>query len=154
MRRDLDDSTEETFEEWRRVVGPLMSLNPDPDPLVPILDDARITTVQVNLAWFENEGDAMDLRPELVNVRCPTLVLVGEHDPVYPVALAEEIVTAIPDGLAGFKWCRTQRMTSLPTTLSSRTALSVSSSLISHSRTLRRLERTGAGQETRHPGRR
>ena len=100
MRRDHDDPTEETFEEWRRVVGPLMSLNPDPDPLVPILDAARITTKQVNLSWFENEGNAMDLRPDLANVRCPTLVLVGEHDPVNPATWVEEIVTAIPNGLA------------------------------------------------------
>lgn len=100
MRRDHDDPTEETFEEWRRVIGPLMSMNPDPDPLVPIFDAARITTKQVNLSWLENEGNAMDLRPELANVRCPTLVLVGEHDPVNPIAWAEEIVTAIPSGLA------------------------------------------------------
>ena len=56
--------------------------------------------MQVNLSWFENEGNAMDLRPDLANVRCPTLVLVGEHDPMYPIALVEEIVTAIPNGLA------------------------------------------------------
>jgi proline-specific peptidase len=100
MRRDLADPTEESFEESRRVIGPLMSLNPDPDPLVPTLDAARITTKQVNLSWFENEGNAMDLRPELANVRCPTLVLVGEHDPLTPIASVEEIVAAIPNDLA------------------------------------------------------
>ena len=56
--------------------------------------------MQVNLSWFENEGNAMDLRPDLANVRCPTLVLVGEHDPLYPAAWVEEIVTAIPNSLA------------------------------------------------------
>jgi pimeloyl-ACP methyl ester carboxylesterase len=38
-------------------------------------------------------------RPALRNVRCPTLVIVGEHDPLIPVNLAQEIVAAIPDTL-------------------------------------------------------
>jgi pimeloyl-ACP methyl ester carboxylesterase len=42
---------------------------------------------------------ALDLRPALRNVRCPTLVIVGEHDPLIPVGLAKEILAAIPDGL-------------------------------------------------------
>jgi len=100
VRRDLDNSTEETLAEWRRVCGPLMSVNPSADPLVSIFDAARITTMRVNLSWFENEGNAMDLRPELANVRCPTLVLVGEHDPLNPVAWVEDIITAIPNRLA------------------------------------------------------
>jgi pimeloyl-ACP methyl ester carboxylesterase len=33
-------------------------------------------------------------------VRCPTLVLVGEHDPLNPPALGAEIVEAIPNGRA------------------------------------------------------
>jgi pimeloyl-ACP methyl ester carboxylesterase len=40
------------------------------------------------------------LRPDLERVSCPTLVLVGEHNPLNPPALASEIVEAIPDGRA------------------------------------------------------
>ena len=112
MRRDLDNSTEETLAEWRRVVGPLMYVNPNADPLVPIFDDARITTMQVNLAWFENEGNTMDLRPDLVNVRCPTLVLVGEHDPMYPSPWPRRSSRRSRTVWRGCKWCRTQRTTS------------------------------------------
>jgi len=42
----------------------------------------------------------MDLRSDLRAVRCPTLVLIGEHDPLNPPALGAEIVDAIPNGLA------------------------------------------------------
>ena len=33
-------------------------------------------------------------------VRCPTLVILGEHDATIPTHLGREIVEAIPDGLA------------------------------------------------------
>lgn len=95
--RAYDSPSEETSEEWRRVLGPLMSLRKD--PALDRLRAARIETGDVN-RHFLPEGKAMDLRPGLQAVRCPTLVLVGEHDPLIPVHLAQEIVEAVPDGLA------------------------------------------------------
>ena len=102
VRRDLEASCEETLAEWKRVISPLTSVNPRPDPLLAVANAARIETFEVNVHWFETEGEgfAMDLRPELRNVRCPTLVMIGEDDPLNPVSVAEEIVAAIPDGLA------------------------------------------------------
>jgi len=100
VRRNLEAPTAETKAEWIRVCGPLLSLNDDPDPLVAAHDAARILTMEVNLHWFEQEGNGMDLRAVLCNMRCPTLVLLGEHDPLTPKYLAEEIVSAIPNGLA------------------------------------------------------
>ncbi len=41
----------------------------------------------------------LDVVRELGRVRCPTLVCVGEHDPVTPVAASREIADALPDGL-------------------------------------------------------
>jgi proline iminopeptidase len=41
-----------------------------------------------------------DIVDELHRVTCPTLVAVGELDPVTPVGAAQEIVDALPDGLA------------------------------------------------------
>jgi len=54
------------------------------------------------------EGFSFDLRPDLAKIRCPTLVMTGEFDPVTPPALSEEIFAALPDGLAEmhiFKGC-------------------------------------------------
>ena len=41
-----------------------------------------------------------DVVDQLANVEAPTLVCVGELDPVTPVEAAREIVGALPEGLA------------------------------------------------------
>jgi 3-oxoadipate enol-lactonase len=41
-----------------------------------------------------------DVLDQLAFVDCPTLVCVGELDPITPVAAAREIVDALPDGIA------------------------------------------------------
>ena len=45
----------------------------------------------------------LDIVDQLGQVDCPTLVSVGELDPVTPVAAAEEIVGALPEGVAQFE---------------------------------------------------
>jgi proline iminopeptidase len=100
VRRSIEEPSEKTIAEWMRVCGPLLSVNPEPDPLIAAVSAARTQTLEVSLHWLAHEHDAMDLRPELHNVRCPTLVMVGDRDPQIPVSAAEEIVSAIPDGLA------------------------------------------------------
>jgi len=60
---------------------------------------ARIQSPEVYQHFQRGEATTLDLRPALRNVRCPTLVIVGEHDPLIPASLAQEIVTTIPDGL-------------------------------------------------------
>jgi pimeloyl-ACP methyl ester carboxylesterase len=42
----------------------------------------------------------VDIVDQLGRVESPTLVVVGELDPVTPVAAAEEVVAALPEGLA------------------------------------------------------
>lgn len=42
----------------------------------------------------------LDVVQQLSRIDCPTLVSVGELDPVTPIAAAEEIVAALPDGTA------------------------------------------------------
>jgi pimeloyl-ACP methyl ester carboxylesterase len=41
----------------------------------------------------------LDIVDQLVNIDAPTLVSVGDVDPVTPVAAAEEIVRALPQGI-------------------------------------------------------
>ena len=97
VRRDWEAPTEETAAEWRRVCGPLLSLRDD--PVLERLRASRIETLDVNV-HFMAEGKRMDLRDRLGAVRCPTLVVAGERDPLVPAVAAREIVAAIPDGLA------------------------------------------------------
>lgn len=42
----------------------------------------------------------IDLRPALSDVGCPTLISVGNLDPITPVWASEEMASALPDGLA------------------------------------------------------
>jgi proline iminopeptidase len=45
----------------------------------------------------DNEAATMDLRPQLKKITVPTLVIVGRHDFITNVAMAEEIVQRIPN---------------------------------------------------------
>jgi pimeloyl-ACP methyl ester carboxylesterase len=99
MRRDAEAPTRETFAEWMRVCHPLLSRRAGTDPLLTQLEAARIQTIDVNLHFMSDESKT-DHRAELRSVRCPTLVLVGECDPLVPAYLGREIIEAIPDGLA------------------------------------------------------
>jgi proline iminopeptidase len=45
----------------------------------------------------DKEAATMDLRPSLKNIAVPTLVIVGRHDFITNVAMAEEMVKYIPD---------------------------------------------------------
>jgi proline iminopeptidase len=44
----------------------------------------------------DREAPTMDLRPQLKNIKVPTLVIVGRHDFITNVAMAEEMVKHIP----------------------------------------------------------
>jgi len=44
----------------------------------------------------EHEAPIMDLRSHLKNITVPTLVIVGRHDFITTVAMADEMVTNIP----------------------------------------------------------
>lgn len=48
--------------------------------------------------WAAHQRIRLDLRPLLPDIRCPTLVLAGEDDPIAPLPLAEELAAGIrPD---------------------------------------------------------
>jgi pimeloyl-ACP methyl ester carboxylesterase len=90
--RHFRELTPETSEEFVRVCLPVYNPTPaDPDVL------ARVRLkLEVGNHFFRNEGLDVDLFPELPNIRCPTLVLGGELDPITPVADAQDIAAAIP----------------------------------------------------------
>jgi pimeloyl-ACP methyl ester carboxylesterase len=100
MRRDIENSTEETAAEVRRLCAPLYSRRAAPDPAFAELEPHMIKTPEVTTHWFPEAQKKLDLRERLSAVRCRTLVLVGEHDPLNPRALASETAAAIPGGLA------------------------------------------------------
>jgi proline-specific peptidase len=54
----------------------------------------RITPLRT---FNENEAQTLDLRPSLTKVKVPTLIIVGRHDFITNVAMAEEIDRHLPN---------------------------------------------------------
>jgi pimeloyl-ACP methyl ester carboxylesterase len=95
--RALDERSPRAFAEYLRVCGPAYNRTAaDPDAL------KRRILNQEMIPFFERrggEGATFNFREELANVRCPTLVVGGDDDPITPVAEQQEIVRALPAGL-------------------------------------------------------
>lgn len=98
VARAFDERTLEAFDEYTRLAGPLYNRRaPDPDAVRRMIRNDEI------LPYFERasgEGVVFDLIPELSAIRCPTLVLNGEDDPITPVEEQQAIVDAMQPGLA------------------------------------------------------
>jgi pimeloyl-ACP methyl ester carboxylesterase len=65
-------------------------------------DEERART-RANLDVNRVGGDRMrafDVLADLARIQCPTLIVVGELDPITPVSAAREVAEALPGGLA------------------------------------------------------
>lgn len=58
--------------------------------------------VSMHFAGPGNEMQRFDFRADLARVRCPTLVMSGERDPITPMAFGETIARHLPPDLAEF----------------------------------------------------
>lgn len=86
----------ETLPDYARLCFPLYTRSPrNPDA------DARtVWNFDVMFAFGGGEDVRFDLLDDLARVRCPTLVLAGEDDPITPMGDAEDMAAALPSGLA------------------------------------------------------
>jgi proline iminopeptidase len=90
--RHFRELTDETAEEFLRICLPVYNPKPmDPD----VVARTRLK-LEVGNHFFRKEGLEVDLFPELPKIRCPTLVIGGELDPITPVADSQDIAAAIP----------------------------------------------------------
>jgi proline iminopeptidase len=85
----------DTLPDYARLCFPLYSRAPrDPDA-----DRRTLWNLDV-MFRFGRDEDHMDLLPGLARVRCPTLILAGEDDPITPVEDSLDIAAALPAHLA------------------------------------------------------
>ena len=72
----------------------------DPDAL-----KRAILRHDVGLAFNgpDNEHGRMDFRADLARVKCPTLVLAGDVDPIMPISLSETMAACLPQHLVRFE---------------------------------------------------
>lgn len=95
------EPTAETQAAFIRVCLPFYRrMPPDPDVARRVLMRPD-TALHFNGAC--NEQGRMDFRPDLARVRCPVLVMAGEHDPVTPMAFSEALVAALPAARTRFE---------------------------------------------------
>ena len=89
-------------EAWRRLAIPVYSRIPrDPD-----MARRAISRPDVALHWFAKPGgesDTFDMFPELGRIRCPTLVIGGEDDPMHPIESQADLAAALPPHLVQFE---------------------------------------------------
>jgi len=86
------DPNQEHFDAFVATCLPLYNPTPaDPD----VLARVRLRP-EVGFHFFKGEGFTYDWFGELDRIRCPTLILAGEVDPITPVADHEEMAAAIP----------------------------------------------------------
>jgi proline iminopeptidase len=97
-RRFWSDPTPEGVAEYLAVCMPLY--NPGDDPAFAEARARALARFEVLFDFIGGEQRTMDFRPALARIDCPTLVLAGGLDPITPVACADEIRDAIPEGLA------------------------------------------------------
>ncbi|HXV01529.1 MAG TPA: alpha/beta hydrolase [Caulobacteraceae bacterium] len=96
-RRFWSDPTPEGVADYMTVCMPLY--NPSRDPAAQAAIARATHRYEVMFEFVRGEQRTMDLRPGLARVACPALILAGGLDPITPLACAEEILAALPDGV-------------------------------------------------------
>jgi proline-specific peptidase len=96
--RFWENPSKETGAEYIRTCLPLYNRSAalsDPEML-----RRTVFNFELMFHFISGEGRTFDLRPELHRIQCPTLLLAGEDDPVFPSEDAQEIADRIaPDRL-------------------------------------------------------
>jgi pimeloyl-ACP methyl ester carboxylesterase len=92
---------EASLEAWRRLAVPHYTRTPrDPDWARRLVGRPDV------LHWFTKPGgesQVFDLFPDLHRIRCPTLVMGGEDDPIHPIESQADIAAALPPHLVRFE---------------------------------------------------
>jgi pimeloyl-ACP methyl ester carboxylesterase len=93
---------QEARDAWLRLAMPVYTRIPrDPD-----MARRAISRPEVALHWFAKPGgesDTFDMLPDLERIRCPTLLLGGEDDPMHPIESQADIAAALPAHLVRFE---------------------------------------------------
>jgi proline iminopeptidase len=90
-----------SLDAWRRLAMPLYTRTPrDPDMARRAVSRSEV------LRWFTKPGGeshTFNMFPDLHRIRCPTLVLGGEDDPIHPIESQADIAAALPSHLVQFE---------------------------------------------------
>jgi pimeloyl-ACP methyl ester carboxylesterase len=100
------------LDQWRRLAMPHYTRIPrDPDALRRAVSRGEV------LRWFSKPGgesQSFNMLARLGCIRCPTLVLGGEDDPIHPIESQADIAAALPPHLVQFERFRDCRHAVIP----------------------------------------
>ncbi|MDQ3397520.1 MAG: alpha/beta hydrolase [Deinococcota bacterium] len=88
--------SDEAFRASYEAIAPLYDVNFDPQRAAERMKSMVFRAETHNIAFSQNLPH-YDLRDRLHTIQVPTLVVVGRHDWITPVASSEEIVSLIPN---------------------------------------------------------
>jgi pimeloyl-ACP methyl ester carboxylesterase len=88
------DPSEESLAAYEEVCIPLYTRRA---PMAGYLERA-VRNPEMRLVFFEAELQRLDLLRQLHRIKCPTLIVAGEDDPITPLADMEEIAAAMRPG--------------------------------------------------------
>ena len=91
--RFFSNPSEDAYDSYRDFCLPLYS-NPNAS-FASSFRDRAIERPEVALHFFSDEMARMDMRAEIANITCPTLVIAGTIDPVTPLVCSQAIADAI-----------------------------------------------------------
>ena len=95
-RRFFEDPSQAVMMEYVQKCLPLYSQRKrSTDWMARAVQHTEITTF-----FFQGEIRTFNLLPQLKRIKCPTLITVGDMDPITPMQNSEDIAAAIPAGLA------------------------------------------------------
>ena len=90
-----------SLDAWQRLAIPLYTRIPrDPDMARRAVNRPEV------LRWFAKPGgesQSFNMLADLHRIRCPTLVMGGEDDPIHPIESQADIAAALPAGLVQFE---------------------------------------------------
>jgi pimeloyl-ACP methyl ester carboxylesterase len=92
---------EETATEYVRICFPLY--NRSTAPADSGILSRTVLNSELMFDFINGEGRRFDLRPDLRRIRCPTLLLTGEDDPIFPIEDAQDIAERIAPDLLRFE---------------------------------------------------
>jgi pimeloyl-ACP methyl ester carboxylesterase len=100
---DVDGQRDQAaIDAWRKLAFPVYMRTPrDPN-----IGSRTVGKPEVGLHWFakpDGESHSFDMFPDLGRIRCPTLVLGGEDDPMHPIESQVDIAAALQPHLVRFE---------------------------------------------------
>ena len=100
---DVDDRRDQAaVDAWRKLAFLVYMRR----PLDPNIGSRTVGKPEVGLRWFakpDGESHSFNMFPQLGRIRCPTLVLGGEDDPMHPIESQVDIAAALPPHLVRFE---------------------------------------------------